>query len=204
MSGRNAYFDPATGRLIDPDAGPAEHVPQPLGDDGFGSSLGSSPVRPQVSSSVRPTPSKGDEHDDLVPEFVPSSSLEPHSWAAHSLIAEGVRTSELPAVAGLFYLGRNHLVSGESESGKSWLALAVAAAELGDGHGVVWIDGDDVGAGDLLERLRALGVGDEAIDQLFAYVRPDEPLDAAKSRELVTEAEGRLAAWSPWMASTRC
>jgi hypothetical protein len=182
--GRNAYYDPATARWNDPEK------PTDRGVEGHSScsSPGSSPVRPQVGSSVRPTPYRGTKGDDLVSGFVP----ERHSWAPRSLIAEGVRASGPPELGGLFYLGKNHLVSGESEAGKSWLLLAVAADELRQGRGVLWVDGDDVGPGDLLERLCALGASEQAIEQCFAYVRPDEPLDDEKRGELVAQAEQRL------------
>jgi hypothetical protein len=79
-----------------------------------------------------------------------------------------------PEILGLFYPGYNHLVSGESESLKTWLLLAAAAAELAEERGVLWVDGDDVGKGALLERLRLLGADDNAISSRFAYVLPDE------------------------------
>jgi hypothetical protein len=48
----------------------------------------------------------------------------------------------------------------------------------------------------LLERLRALGAGDESISQLFAYILPDEELDQDKLADVVAVAskgECRLA-----------
>ena len=56
------------------------------------------------------------------------------------------------------------------------MVLAAAASELLEGRGVYWVDGDDVGAGALLERLRLFGLGDNAISALFAYVLPDDPI----------------------------
>ncbi len=132
---------------------------------------GSSPVRPQVSSSVRPTPYGGDEHDHFVPGFVPT----PHSWVPRSLIQLAALPPEPPALIGLLYPGYNHLLSGESEALKTWLAIAAAAEELRAGRGVLWVDGDDVGAGALLERLTLLGATADQVDRLFGYVLPDEP-----------------------------
>jgi hypothetical protein len=76
----------------------------------------------------------------------------------------------------LFYPGYYHLLSGESEALKTWIALAAAADELRAARGVVWVDGDDCGSGALLERLRMLGADDTAISTLFAYYRADDPI----------------------------
>jgi hypothetical protein len=50
-----------------------------------------------------------------------------------------------------------------------------------------------MGSGDMLERLRALGVSDEAIDALFAYVEPDEKITADEMADLLE-----------WVAATSC
>src|SRR5207249_364801 len=96
---------------------------------------------------------------------------------------------------GLVYPGRRHVLSGEAEAGKSWLALALAAAELSDGRGVVWVDADDMGPSAMLERLRGLGVEDETSRVLFAYLRPGEPLGEESGehvKHLLIELSGRL------------
>lgn len=152
------------------------------------SSPTSSPPRPQVTSSLVPTPLGGDEDVHLVPDLVP-----PSSWRALDIVALGAQPTPPPEVAGLFYVGKNHLVSGEPEAGKSWLAQAAVAAELNEGHGALWVDADDVGAGDLLERLRSLGVADAVIGRLFAYVLPDEPLTEDALPHLLAAIEQREA-----------
>ena len=106
------------------------------------------------------------------------------------------RPPEPPEIIGLLYPGYNHLISGESEALKTWLAIAAAVEELRSGRGVWWVDGDDVGEGALLERLRRFGADDEAIEKLFAYVLPDEPLDEhsrADALEVVQARACRLA-----------
>ena len=56
------------------------------------------------------------------------------------------------------------------------------------------MDGDLVGGGDLLERLRSLEVEDEAIASRFLYFEPEEPLaDPASLIEPSADAGGRLA-----------
>jgi hypothetical protein len=115
-------------------------------------------------------------------------------WQPLDLIKLGATPPEPPAIAGLFYLGKRHLVHGLSETGKTWLFLAAAVEELREGRAVVWVDGDLVGASDLLERLRAFGIEDERIRAHFRYFEPDAPL--ADSTDLVgplVEGSGRLA-----------
>ncbi len=106
-----------------------------------------------------------------------------HSWQPSSLIARASDPPEPPTIGGLLYPGKRTLLSGETESLKTWLALVLAKAEMDAGFAVGWADLDAMGAGELLARLRALGVADELIDTLFLYYEPDarlidEPLNA--------------------------
>ena len=96
-----------------------------------------------------------------------------------------------PDILGLFYPGYNHLVSGESEAMKTWLVLIAACEEIAAGRGVLWVDGDDVGSGALLERLLLLGADEDAISQRFAYVLPDEPLTDDRLADVVNVVETR-------------
>ncbi len=59
--------------------------------------------------------------------------------------------------AGLFYPGRMHTISSESEGGKTWLALAAAQHELHNGNAVIYLDFED-DEGGVVGRLLALGV----------------------------------------------
>lgn len=68
--------------------------------------------------------------------------------------------------------------------------------ELKAGHGVLWVDGDDVGAGAILERLLLLGASEADVSNLFAYILPDEPLDQQILRDvlaIVRDCSCRLA-----------
>ncbi len=87
LAGRTEFYDPASG-----------------------SAPGSSQVRPDSSSSLRPTPFRGDEGELFVPRFVP----EAHSWQPRDLVASEADPPAPPDLIGLFYPGYNHLVSGES------------------------------------------------------------------------------------------
>jgi len=97
-------------------------------------------------------------------------------------------------IAGLFYVGKRHNLTGESEAAKTWLALAATAGELKEERAVVWVDGDLVGDSDLLERLRSLGVPDDTIASHFLYFAPEGPVgDSAELVEPLRASDGRLA-----------
>lgn len=99
------------------------------------------------------------------------------AWIPLDLVTLGDKPRMPPAISGLIYPGRRHILTGESESGKTWMAIGVAADELKLGNGVIWADLDFMGAQDILERLRQFGVPDEAITELFAFYQPDGALE---------------------------
>lgn len=76
---------------------------------------------------------------------------------------------------GLFYPGRVNSLFGLSESAKSWIALKACTQEMGRGDRVLFIDFEDEPAG-TISRLRALGAGDDDIQNLFRYVHPEGPI----------------------------
>lgn len=82
------------------------------------------------------------------------------------------RTDGVP----LLYDGAVHTISGESESGKTWLTLLAALQLLEAGDNVVFIDFEDR-ADRVIARLMALGATPQQIRDHFAYIRPDRPLD---------------------------
>jgi hypothetical protein len=118
---------------------------------------------------------------------VPPPPLEAEPWERVNLAERKLNPPEPPAIGDLLYPGRRHLVSGEAESGKSWLLLALAAAEIRAGHGVGWVDVDGMGPNDITERLTALGVDDEQLGQLFAYYEPNTPLGPAGIGPMIDE-----------------
>jgi len=85
---------------------------------------------------------------------------------------------------GLIYPGGRHLISGEPESGKSWLALVASVEQIRAGNAIVWIDreGD---ARFMLERLDRLGVTPEELARI-AYIAPYEPVTVRGVPELIT------------------
>lgn len=104
-----------------------------------------------------------------------------HTWHPQSLIALAQDPPAPPTIGGLLYPGKRTLLSGETESLKTWLALILAKAEMEAGHPVAWVDLDDMGAGAILQRLRALQVDDELTHGKFLYYQPDEPLYRLKT-----------------------
>jgi AAA domain len=113
------------------------------------------------------------------------------TWAPVDLgpALRGEQTADPPAILPrtddicLLYAGKVHSIYGEPESGKTWLALLGTASELLAGHCVAYIDFED-DAATAVERLRALGVPGEAIEDRLIYIRPDERLDQAGWAEL--------------------
>jgi len=120
------------------------------------------------------------------------------SWAPVDLgpfldgTVQPVVPSLLPRTDGvaLLYPGLTHSLHGESESGKSWVAQAEAARILTEGGRVLFVDFES-DAGALVERLRLLGVADEAVRARFAYVHPEvdprSPNEAAAFAGMLTQ-----------------
>ena len=122
------------------------------------------------------------------------------SWRPVDLTAilAGTSLPVMPTVgrrddgAGLFYPGRTHIVAAEAEAGKTWLALAAVAAELGDGHACVFIDFEDDAAA-TVGRLVTMGVGRPALGPgRFAYIRPDDPVDLFGNKADLVQVLGDL------------
>lgn len=83
----------------------------------------------------------------------------------------------------LFYAGKVNALLGESESGKTWVALLAVAQALAAGLRVTYLDFEDTAKG-IVGRLRALGVPDHQIATQIAYIGPDEILHATASADL--------------------
>lgn len=83
---------------------------------------------------------------------------------------------------GMFYPGRQHSIASDSEAGKTWLALLAALGELEAGNAVLYLDFED-DEGGTVGRLMALGGKRDDIAERFAYVKPEEAIDALFGRE---------------------
>jgi len=154
----------------------------------------------RIAASVASYPSAEEPTTD--PGDTPGSSWAPRPLADAAAAAAAVTPPELlPAADGSFlvYRGRRHLLYGEPETLKSWIALAVAADVMRHGGRVVWIDTDGMGAGVLLERFRAIG-GDVPVE-LIDYIAPDDDPGKDGTAALAGLAMGTalvvLDAWGP-------
>jgi hypothetical protein len=98
-----------------------------------------------------------------------------------AIVLDGTWKPALPTVGsrrdgvGLFYPGKTHTVSSESEAGKTWLALSAAIDELLHDRHVVYIDFED-DEGGVVSRLLALQISPKTILNRFHYIRPADPL----------------------------
>ena len=119
------------------------------------------------------------ELDPREEELAPATTWAPVDLAA--VLAQGA-LDEPPALlmrsdgARLLYRGRVHVLSGEPESGKGWLALHASAERLKVGESVLYLDFEDTAAS-IVRRLLNLGVEEGIIANRFHYVRPDVPID---------------------------
>lgn len=95
------------------------------------------------------------------------------------------RTDGIP----LIYDGAVHTISGESESGKTWLTLHAATQLLHTGDKVLFLDFEDR-ADRVIARLLALGAKPDQIQAGFTYVRPDRPLDDTGRTQLAPHLTG--------------
>jgi hypothetical protein len=74
----------------------------------------------------------------------------------------------------LFYRGKINALLGESESGKTWVALLAVKQALDVQQKVIYLDFEDSGKG-ILARLRSMGIEDAKFAN-FTYANPDQNL----------------------------
>jgi hypothetical protein len=72
----------------------------------------------------------------------------------------------------LIYPGREHVVLGDTESGKTWFALGCVVAEIMKGNVVIYIHYEEPNATSTIERLRLLGLSDDLIRVQLIFVAP--------------------------------
>jgi hypothetical protein len=116
-----------------------------------------------------------------------------HSWHPCDVLALAENPPEPPTIGKLLYPGARTLLSGETESLKTWLALILAKAEMDIELPVGWVDLDAMGAAAIVERLRALGVSDEQTRRHFLYFQPDQRLAGEALRDVCAEMAERRA-----------
>ncbi|MFS0883979.1 AAA family ATPase [Aeromicrobium sp. 179-A 4D2 NHS] len=96
---------------------------------------------------------------------------------------------------GLFYPGKVHTVSAESEAGKTWLTLSACLDEIAADRHVVYVDFED-DEGGIVNRLLAMQLGPDLIRARFHYLRPTVALGTGINlddlRGLLTTVEPSL------------
>lgn len=112
----------------------------------------------------------------------------PSRWTRTNLADYVGLPPEVPEIAGVFYPGQRHLISGPGEAAKTWLCLAAAVAEIKDGRGVIWADLDGMGPRDITVRLVALGVTEAEIGDLVYFTNPEGELEVPEIVELLAWA----------------
>ncbi|MDX3398406.1 DnaB-like helicase N-terminal domain-containing protein [Streptomyces sp. ME01-18h] len=128
--------------------------------------------RATETSSPRATDATGWTFSDLTP------------------VLDGTHKPQQPVVGarddgiGLFYPGRVNGIQGESEAGKSWVALISCLVEINRGNHVAYLDFEDSEAG-VVSRLLLIGANPDDIRQLFHYVRPGSTPTPAQLRQFV-------------------
>jgi hypothetical protein len=122
-------------------------------------------------------------------------SAEASSWAPLNLANLESREARHPDLggSGMLYPGLRHLLSGEPESGKTFLARAVALDLRRANKGVVWVDLEGVDEYAAEEQFRCLGATDDDLSQL-AYISPAEPIGTEGVADSIAET---LALYKP-------
>ena len=111
------------------------------------------------------------------------------SWYPKPLDLDGTEQEPAPEFLSrddghrLFYRGKINALLGESESGKTWVALHAVAQSLHIAQQVTYIDFEDSARG-ILSRLRSLGMQDRHFAK-FTYASPDENLTLDQRMDLV-------------------
>jgi len=82
----------------------------------------------------------------------------------------------------MFYSGRVNGLIGESESGKTWVALHATSQELAQGKPVIYLDFEDSAPG-IVTRLRKMGCDNNQLAHL-TYISPDESLSLPAKQDL--------------------
>lgn len=115
----------------------------------------------------------------------------PHSWASMDVdaaFAGGLvppKTAVLQRQDGfpIFYAEKLNSIIGESESGKTWVALLAVVQEIRAGNTVAMLDYED-SLMSILVRLVTLGLTREELVKYFIYIHPEEKINELAKDDL--------------------
>jgi hypothetical protein len=113
------------------------------------------------------------------------------TWWPRNLgpVVSGEQTEEPPTILRredgqpLWYRGKVNGLIGESESGKTWIALEAVRQVITLGGRCLYLDFEDAAPG-IVSRLRALGVDDDTITSRLTYMDPAETLNLDAKADL--------------------
>lgn len=146
-----------------------------------------------LDQPTEPTP---DDDSEDTPDTTPGSTWQPTPLdELITGLADGTLTRPQPTIGryttgdtALYYPGRINGLYGESGKGKSWIALALTAEVMADGHVVAWIDIEEPAEG-TIGRLLDLGVTADTIANQFIHFAPEESIRVGAA--LFTELDQR-------------
>lgn len=92
----------------------------------------------------------------------------------------------------LIYPAKVNGIIGESESGKTWIALLAVQQAITDAINVTYLDFEDTAPG-IIQRLLTMSTDPDALRAHLAYIGPDQGLDALSSTDLAEH----LDTWQP-------
>lgn len=154
-----------------------------LRSQGFGSS--SQPSLQQSKPTLTLVADLDSDHIEAVEQKT--------SWWPKPLDLDGAEDEPAPEFLArndghkLFYAGKINALLGESESGKTWVALLAVTQALQIQETVMYIDFEDSGRG-ILNRLRAMGMENRHF-ATFTYANPDEAFTLEAKIDLVRAIE---------------
>jgi hypothetical protein len=136
-------------------------------------SQGYGEARNELTSLEVHSPSLVQLHDE-------EGNIKESSWIPKEIGESELEEEEPPSMLRredgncLLYAGKINAIFGESESGKTWIALEAIRQELEKNNIVFYLDFED-SARSILNRLKTLRVKSEKF-KMFRYANPDEPL----------------------------
>jgi len=136
-------------------------------------SQGYGEARKELTSLEVHSPSLVQLHDE-------EGNIKESSWIPKEIGESELEEEEPPSMLRredgncLLYAGKINAIFGESESGKTWIALEAIRQELEKNNIVFYLDFED-SARSILNRLKTLRVKQEKF-KMFRYANPDEPL----------------------------